>query len=643
MTQAVRSMRWWLVGGLVVCSGYGLGGLWPAAARDLGVTAFLVSAGVGLAIVASGAGAPGRPRRAWLVGVMLVLAGRGLFVAADQRSGPWLGPRGPASGLTTLAVEGASHPGPRCRVRVRGAGEVLWLDAPPQACPLAQGQRVRVAAARLHRHFTPELPGDPSAAAVARSRGAGALATVAALWPAGGEPSSYWSWVARQRQQAWSRTRGKPAAGFVVAAGLGVRSALAPADRDALRRAGLGHLVAVSGLHVGLAAWALLVLAMRVGARLRGSYGVGIVLGWAPLLAYVLLTGASPPAVRAGLMAVGVGLGGVLGRPHHGPLLLVATCVGMLVVRPAWIADPGFQLSAVAMATLVRAPAGQSIVRQTWRVSWAILPLSLWHFGQASAWGVLANLVAVPVFTLWILPLGLLGWLLVPWLGSWSLVPAQWGAQIVLDVAAVVASWPSPPGWSLAVVAAAALMAAVVWGRRGIDGRLRAGWGWVPPTPVAFAVLVVLAWPRVHSGPPASWWAAGSPGAPAVVTVARPPAGPVGCIHQASLAPSRWRTLLDAMGVPRVGFAPGSRVASPAPHEVALRRFLISQRRWLERPVGCPPPPAALVVRAAMDRCQRLAGTRQTIVARGPEGLRCFVHGRWSEPWLLDSMLTEVS
>ncbi|MCA9650450.1 MAG: ComEC/Rec2 family competence protein, partial [Myxococcales bacterium] len=424
----MRILLWWLSCGLAVVLGYeGLGGaLRASVARDLGMAALGLSAALGVVslVRASHARAGRRPA---MVGLWILLVARGALAHANDDPTAWPSPRGVASGVRTLEVEQASHPGPRCRVRVRSGETRLWLDAPPEACPLAHGQRIRVLAARLHRHAWPELPGDPSPAALARARGAVALATVDRVWPAGGEASAYWAWVAEQRQRAWELTRGDPAAGFVVASSLGVRSALVPADRNALRRAGLGHLVAVSGLHVGLAAWALLLVSSRLGARFASLRGTGVLLSWLPLVAYVLLTGASPPAVRAGAMAMGVGLGGLVGRPHHGPVLLAATSVVMLVVRPAWASDPGFQLSVAAMATLVRAPPGEGLVRQTWRVTWVVLPLSLWHFGHAGAWGVVANLVAVPVFTLWILPCGLLGWWLVPWLGPLALAPASWG------------------------------------------------------------------------------------------------------------------------------------------------------------------------------------------------------------------------
>lgn len=634
----MRFLLWWLTCALAVALGHAVLGSGPA--RDLGVGLLGLAAGLAAIGVARASHAPHHGRGWSLLALWALLLARGSLAAANDDPGRWSGPRGVARGVRSLDVEGASHPGGRCRVRARSSGVALWLDAPPEACPLAQGQRIRVLAARLRRHTEPELPGDPSPASLARSRGAVALATIDRVWLAGGEPSPYWSWVARQRQRAWEVTRGDRSTSFVVASALGVRSALAPADRSALRRAGLGHLVAVSGLHVGLAAWALLVLSSRIGAlggaRLGVARGLGVLASWLPLVAYVVLTGASPPAVRAGAMAMGVGLGAMLGRPHHGPLLLAATSTVMLVARPAWATDPGFQLSVAAMATLVRAPADEGLVRQTWRVTWAVLPLSLWHFGHAGIWGVVSNLVAVPVFTLWILPLGLVGWWLVPWLGVTALAPAGWGARLVLDVAGVVASWPSPPGWLVAMAAGLGGLLGLGLGRRGADGRLRAWGPWVPPVPLALAVVLVVIWPRAGVAPPGvRWWAAGSSRTPAVVTMAAE--GSVGCLHRVALSPGRWRGLLDAMELDAVGLAADE--GPLAPHEAELRRTLVAQRRWVEAPAGCGPEPLSELLRHGLAACRRRAGTRHAMLVGTEGGTWCFVAGGW-EPLgseLLDS------
>ncbi len=95
---------------------------------------------------------------------------------------------------------------------------------------------------------------------------------------------------------------------------------------------------------------------------------------------------------------------GVDGRGDAG----VATGVG---------ARSGLHLSLAAMAILVHPSAPRGLVAQSWRVSFGTLPIVLVHFGQASLIGVAANVIAVPVFTLWVLPLGIAGMVAAQWWG----------------------------------------------------------------------------------------------------------------------------------------------------------------------------------------------------------------------------------
>src|SRR5690606_9681684 len=158
------------------------------------------------------------------------------------------------------------------------------------------------------------------------------------------------------RQRAWASTRGDPSASLVVAIGLGLRSALAPEQREQLRAAGLGHLIAVSGLHVAVAAMWLSLVVRRAVVMLGGSPRWACAIAWLRLWASVGLTGAAASAVRAALMLTGIDLATIAGRPQHGPTLLATTAAAMLLWQPQWLLDPGFALSIAAMAAIVTAP-----------------------------------------------------------------------------------------------------------------------------------------------------------------------------------------------------------------------------------------------------------------------------------------------
>lgn len=619
----MRALGFWILAITALVAGPALqhAGAEAGTVFRAGMLALAAAATIAVVVVARlvVAPSPRRSRRLW-VAVVLMLVGRGATAVGPQPEPSR--PRGPSLGVRTLVVERASHPGPRCRVRVRWSGASWWLSAPTSACPLAAGQRVRVPAATLKVLRDPALPGGVSPRSQARSVGATGSLVVDRLWLAGGRPSPYWRVVAKLRQRAWEHSRGDPAAGLVVAAALGVRSALPPADRTALRCAGVGHLIAVSGLHVAVVAWLLLSVAGWANGRATALSWSASGLAWLTLLAYVLLTGASPPAVRAGSMALGVAVARRIGRPHHGPVLLLGTATAMLVYRPTWCLDPGFQLSLCAMAALV-GPSPGGMLAQTWRVSWAVLPLCILHFGQTGLWGLLANPLVVPVFTAWVLPLGLLGAPLMPWLGAAALRPAALGAQWVLDVSWMLAAWPVPPLLGVALVSGVLLVAAVAV-RRSAAGQLRPAWRWLPPAPVALAVVVVCLWPARRVDAPAwRWMAAGSARDSALISRATERAA-TGCVHAFGLRPVHWRGLLDAMGMSAVS------AARPpvAPHEHAVMDALRRADRLVTR-AECGQPPEPAVVRTLLVACRRRSGASSVLVVGTPTEAYCFVRGRF--------------
>jgi len=565
---------------------------------------------VALAVLIVTLGAEGRARVSGLA-LALALCGWVHGGVAGRPHGPL--PEGP--GLVLLEVEGASMPlAGRCRVEVRpvGGGERWDLRVDPARCPLASGQRVWVRAGDLSAPAAPRWPGD--------SLGSGAGAPsfgVDALWTASATPPGYWARVAAIRHAADEATRGDPARGFVVAAVLGLPATLPPSSRVELRRAGLGHLVAVSGMNVSVAALLLQAPLLRLGLVLGGSLALGCALSWLPVAAYVGLTGAAAPAVRAAVMFTLVQLGALLGRPTHGLTTLALAGALLLAWRPGWAHDPGFQLSLAAMAVLLRpgepgaGPPG--LLAQSWQVTWATCPIALLHFGEAAVWGVLSNLVAVPVFTLWILPLGALGCLLWPWFGASGLGPAAWGGQLVLDLAALVARAPEIPAWWLAIAAALMLLG------HGLGLRWR---GALPGPWICGATMVAALWsaPEEQMSPP-RWFAVGGARELALVVPAGPPG--LACVRDPGLAPEAWPPLLAALGYSGVAQldAPGG----DPPHVAALREQLLRVGLWRPQASECAYP-GRKSVRALQRRCLARTGQRQAAVRAGEE---CFVAGHW--------------
>jgi len=195
---------------------------------------------------------------------------------------------------------------------------------------------------------------------------------------------------------------------------LGEARALPPELGDSFRRSGTSHLLAASGLNVavvtGMVFWVFRRLGLGVpSAAVPAGAGAGL---------YALLAGASPSVVRAAVMAL-VGLFALVsGRRSSTASAFFVGALALLVVRPGWLQDVGFQLSMGAVAgmvawcdplerRLVALPRGLRIgLSATLSASLATAPLLAWHFQEVSAVAVLANLFMTPVAEA-LLPLGL--------------------------------------------------------------------------------------------------------------------------------------------------------------------------------------------------------------------------------------------
>lgn len=185
-----------------------------------------------------------------------------------------------------------------------------------------------------------------------------------------------------------------------------------PADkRDQYSEAGLVHMLSVSGLHVGIVALALELLA----SVLRLPRTPARVLTIALLSAYVAAIGAPPPAVRAAVMLGALLLTRLLQRPTS-PWAILALGAAAPLLDPRVATDLGWQLSVAGTAALI---AGGALSRRVvpdawdgWRRALATAmivsvvatlvtaPLAAWTFGRVAILGPITNLVADPVMAL---------------------------------------------------------------------------------------------------------------------------------------------------------------------------------------------------------------------------------------------------
>ncbi len=198
---------------------------------------------------------------------------------------------------------------------------------------------------------------------------------------------------------------------FAVAAAMttGDRSALSPSLRRAYSSTGAAHLLAVSGLHVGIIFLIINVLLYLLPFA-PGGFFVKNALAVVAIWAFAALSGLSPSATRAAIMFTGVQLALAFSRGHSSANILCGTALVMLAVRPGLLFDISFQLSFVAVGAIIAwfAPLYQ-LVASRWRAlnalwsvlivgfvaSVAALPLVSNTFGVFSLAGIVLNPIVI--------------------------------------------------------------------------------------------------------------------------------------------------------------------------------------------------------------------------------------------------------
>jgi competence protein ComEC len=289
-------------------------------------------------------------------------------------------------GLVTVT---ASPSGGRAMASARGEG--VLLSAPSQE--LSEGE-ILLVSGRL-------APLDPEVAGYYRTQGVHLELDVTAADQVG-RRNGVWGVV--DGMHAWALralgVHGSPTPERALVAGIviGEAGALPRAARARLRQSGLYHIVAVSGQNV-----ALVVLFLVVALGFAGVIGTPArVAAVAATAAYVLMTGAGPSIVRAGVAGMLVAAAWLVSRPVRRWHLLSVGAVAVLAANPLELYDPGFQLSfAAVVAIYVVAPRLRPALGQAVAISVACTlvttPIAWWHFGRLAPLSVPANLLALPV------------------------------------------------------------------------------------------------------------------------------------------------------------------------------------------------------------------------------------------------------
>ncbi|MDP7242626.1 MAG: ComEC/Rec2 family competence protein [Rhodospirillales bacterium] len=304
----------------------------------------------------------------------------------------------------------------------------------------------------------------------------------------------------------------------------GSRGAISAEVMANIRDSGLAHLLAISGLHIGLVA-GIVFFGLRGALALVPPLALRYpIKKWAAMaaiagaFAYALVAGATVPTQRAFLM-IGLVLLAVLFDRRGLSMRLVAwAAFAILLFRPESLLGASFQMSFAAVVALV---AVYEVVRDRRRLdeagppSWprralhylggvglttliagsATAPFAIYHFNRFAVFGLAANLVAVPVTALWIMPWAVAAFLLMPFgLESVALAPMGLGIEVVVRVAETVAAWPGAvtlvpamPVWGLAALGLGGLWLCLwrcpwrAWGLAGVAAGLAGVAVTVPP------------------------------------------------------------------------------------------------------------------------------------------------------------------
>ncbi|MEH6402437.1 MAG: ComEC/Rec2 family competence protein [Sneathiella sp.] len=259
--------------------------------------------------------------------------------------------------------------------------------------------------------------------------------------------------------------------GFSIAIMSGDKEAMDKRQLEDMRQSGLAHILAISGLHMGMVG-GLIFFAVRLLASLWPRLALNYpIKKWAALIAlaglsgYLLVSGMSVSAVRAYLMISLVFMAIIFDRTAISLRNLAFAGILILLILPESLTTASFQMSFGAVFCLIAvyekfgnglmilANKGGIIKRTVFYLtgiivtsliaSFATAPFSIYHFGQFASLGIIANLVAVPIMGLWVMPWTLVSFAVLPF--SQTGIPleiAGAGIVVILKIAHFVAELP---------------------------------------------------------------------------------------------------------------------------------------------------------------------------------------------------------
>jgi len=274
--------------------------------------------------------------------------------------------------------------------------------------------------------------------------------------------------IAARIEEALPGSAGAIAAALIT----GERGTIPEADKEALRASGLAHILAISGLHMMLVVGTLFFVS-RAAFALSPDLALGRpIKKWAALIAlaggtgYLVLSGASIATQRAYIMVAIMLVAVLLDRPAITLRNVALAALIVLVLRPEALATASFQMSFAATVGLVstyeflrmRASRRAEPVLPGWLrfairgvvglaltaliAGLATGPFAVFHFNRVAIYGLAANVAAMPLVSMLVMPMGLAAACLMPFgLEGPALALMGMGIDGVLAVARTVSQW----------------------------------------------------------------------------------------------------------------------------------------------------------------------------------------------------------
>lgn len=279
----------------------------------------------------------------------------------------------------------------------------------------------------------------------------------------------FYIWVETSRRSIADRVLSvspQQTAGLQVALLTGIRDYIPDEQTDNLRASGLAHILAISGLHMGMVAFGIYALfslglaSIQRLSRERDVRKIAAIIGILGATAYLLLSGASVATQRAYIMVCIAFLAVVLDRRVLSVRSVAVAALLTLLIRPEALLSVGFQMSFAAVMALVvifrawqdfRPPQKADALRDrvvafygslfgtSFIAGLATGGYALLHFGRIAQYGLLANMLAMAVFPV-VMALGILSLIVMP-LG-WESLPL-WAMGQAINFMLLIAEWVS--------------------------------------------------------------------------------------------------------------------------------------------------------------------------------------------------------